>query len=100
MVPEIVSGDLLAQPVDVIVNAWNQNRLPWWLLRPHGVSGAIKRAAGDAPFRELARAGRLRLGEAVLTGAGYLDDGGLEVVHRIHTRLGQGGLGNEQAGTR
>ncbi|HYF65762.1 MAG TPA: macro domain-containing protein, partial [Herpetosiphonaceae bacterium] len=70
MLLEIVSGDLLAQPVEVIVNAWNRNLLPWWLLRPGGVSGAIKRAAGDAPFREVARAGRLRPGAAVLTGAG------------------------------
>ena len=72
MILETISGDLLAQPVEVIVNAWNQNRLPWWLLRPHGISGAIKRAAGSSPFREVARAGRLRLGQAVLTGAGGL----------------------------
>ena len=72
MILETISGDLLAQPVEVIVNAWNQNRLPWWLLRPHGISGAIKRAAGSDPFREVARAGRLRLGQAILTGAGRL----------------------------
>ena len=45
-VPDIVDGDLLAQPVDVIVNAWNRNIIPWWLLVPQGVSGAIKRKAG------------------------------------------------------
>lgn len=38
----IVAGDLLDQPVEVIVNAWNRNIIPWWLLRPHGVSGALK----------------------------------------------------------
>ncbi len=57
---EICSGDLLDQPVEAIVNAWNRNIIPWWLLQPHGVSGAIKRRAGSAPFRELARHGRLR----------------------------------------
>ena len=52
-----VEGDLLEQPVEVIVNAWNRNVIPWWLLRPTGVSGAIKRRAGSAPFREVGRHG-------------------------------------------
>jgi O-acetyl-ADP-ribose deacetylase (regulator of RNase III) len=56
----------------VIVNAWNRNIIPWWLLLPQGVSGAIKRRAGIGPFRELAKAGALPLGSAVLTGAGRL----------------------------
>jgi O-acetyl-ADP-ribose deacetylase (regulator of RNase III) len=67
-----VSGDLLDQTVDVIVNAWNRNVMPWWLLLPQGVSGAIKKRAGLAPFREVARAGAIPLGGAVLTGAGRL----------------------------
>jgi O-acetyl-ADP-ribose deacetylase (regulator of RNase III) len=71
-VPEIVAGDLLDQRVEVIVNAWNRNVIPWWLLLPQGVSGAIKRRAGYAPFRELARHGPIPLGGAVLTGAGRL----------------------------
>ncbi len=41
----ITTGDLLKQNVDVIVNAWNRNIIPWWLLLPQGVSGAIKREA-------------------------------------------------------
>lgn len=69
---EVVDGDLLDQPVDAIVNAWNRNVIPWWLLWPHGVSGAIKRRGGLAPFRELAKFGPIPLGEAVLTGAGRL----------------------------
>jgi O-acetyl-ADP-ribose deacetylase (regulator of RNase III) len=69
---EIVVGDLLEQPVDVIVNAWNRNFIPWWLLLPQGVSGAIKRHAGYQPFRELATFGLLRPGEARLTSAGRL----------------------------
>ncbi|QDS94733.1 O-acetyl-ADP-ribose deacetylase [Roseimaritima multifibrata] len=69
---EIVKGDLLDQDVDVIVNAWNRNIIPWWLLLPQGVSGAIKRRGGYAPFRELAKHGAIPLGGAVLTGAGDL----------------------------
>jgi O-acetyl-ADP-ribose deacetylase len=75
--PIIVEGDLLDQPVEVIVNAWNRNIIPWWLLWPHGVSGAIKRRAGFAPFFELGRAGPIPLGGAVLTGAGKLNFRGI-----------------------
>ncbi len=38
----VVEGDLLDQDVDVIVNSRNRNIIPWWLLRPQDVSGAIK----------------------------------------------------------
>ena len=72
MIPTIVYGDLLDQDVAVIVNAWNRNIIPWWLLLPHGVSGAIKKRAGLAPFRELRKFGVLPLGGAVVTGAGRL----------------------------
>lgn len=67
-----VSGDLLDQPVEAIVNAWNRNVIPWWLLLPQGVSGALKRRAGLEPFRELTRMGCIPLGEAVITSAGRL----------------------------
>jgi O-acetyl-ADP-ribose deacetylase (regulator of RNase III) len=70
--PEIVRGDLLDQRVDAIVNAWNRNFIPWWLLIPQGVSRAIKRRAGYQPFRELYRLGVLRPGQAVVTSAGRL----------------------------
>lgn len=65
-------GDLLDQDVDVIVNAWNRNIIPWWLLLPQGVSGAIKKRAGYGPFRELAKKGPIPLGGAVETSAGRL----------------------------
>lgn len=68
----VTDGDLLDQRVDVIVNAWNRNVIPWWLLLPQGVSGAIKRRAGLAPFRELAKHGPIPLGGAVITSAGRL----------------------------
>src|SRR5690242_20012134 len=68
----VVEGDLLDQRTEAIVNAWNRNLIPWWLLLPRGVSGAIKREAGLAPFRELGRLGPIPLGGAVRTAAGRL----------------------------
>lgn len=68
----IVEGNLLDQKVEVIVNAWNRNIIPWWLLLPQGVSGAIKKRAGYAPFKELRKKGAIPLGGAVATGAGKL----------------------------
>lgn len=35
---ELTQGDLFDQDVDVIVDAWNRNIIPWWLLLPQGVS--------------------------------------------------------------
>lgn len=67
-----VSGDLLEQDVDVIVNSWNRNIIPWWLLLPQGVSGAIKRKGGEKPFREVAKFGPIPLGQARITSAGEL----------------------------
>jgi O-acetyl-ADP-ribose deacetylase (regulator of RNase III) len=72
MTLRVCDGDLLDQDVEVIVNAWNRNIIPWWLLLPQGVSGAIKRRAGYEPFRELARHGPIRMGGAVQTTAGRL----------------------------
>ncbi len=79
-----VRGDLLDQPVDVIVNAWNRNVIPWWLLLPQGVSGAIKRRGGVAPFRELRRHGVIALGGAVRTSAGRLPFRGIIHVAGIN----------------
>ena len=72
MIFRIVDGDLLDQQADAIVNAWNRNIIPWWLLVPQGVSRAIKRRAGLEPFRALGRLGPIPLGGAVLTGPGRL----------------------------
>ncbi|MFN7894087.1 MAG: macro domain-containing protein [Pirellula sp.] len=69
---ELITGDLLNQDVEAIVNAWNRNIIPWWLLLPQGVSGAIKKRAGYQPFREVAKYGPIPLGGAVLTSAGRL----------------------------
>ena len=75
--PVVVEGDLLDQQVEVIVNPWNRNVIPWWLLIPQGVSGAIKRQAGYQPFIELGQFGAIPLGAAVLTSAGRLSQRGI-----------------------
>ena len=80
----VVEGDLLDQRVDAIVNAWNRNIIPWWLLLPQGVSGAIKRRAGYQPFRELSRVGPMPLGTAVVTSAGRLPYKGIIHVAGIN----------------
>lgn len=77
-------GDLLDQEVDVIVNPWNRNIIPWWLLLPQGVSGAIKRRAGIEPFQELAKCGPIALGHAVHTGPGRLPHRGIIHVAGIN----------------
>jgi len=86
MTCRIVHGDLLAQPVEAIVNAWNRNLIPWWLLLPQGVSGAIKKKAGTKPFQELRQVGILPLGGAATTSAGKLPYRGIIHVAGIgHT---------------
>ena len=80
----LTEGDLLDQPVEAIVNAWNRNIIPWWLLLPQGVSRSIKRRAGTQPFREVARHGAIPLGEAVLTSAGRLPFRGIIHVAGIN----------------
>jgi len=77
-------GDLLDQPVEAIVNAWNRNIIPWWLLLPQGVSRSIKSRAGTQPFREVARHGPIPLGGAVLTSSGRLPFRGIIHVAGIN----------------
>ncbi|MDR5021432.1 Appr-1-p processing protein [Bacillus thuringiensis] len=59
--------------VDVIVNTWNRNFLPRFMLNEAGVSKAIRKKSGDKPFQELKKAGFLKLGEAVITSSGFLN---------------------------
>lgn len=79
-----VRGDLLCQEVEAIVNPWNQNRIPHWLLLTQGVSGAIKRRTGRSPFDQLQRSGPMQLGEARLTAAPNLPFRGLIHVAGIN----------------
>lgn len=69
---EIVTGDITERRVDAIVNAWNRNFIPYWLLIPCGVAGAIRRKGGREILAEVSRHGLLPLGAAVATGAGRL----------------------------
>ncbi len=81
---EVIFGDLLEQDVEAIVNPWNRNIIPWWLLLPQGVSGAIKRKAGLEPFKQLGKMGPIPLGGAVLTTAGKLPFKGIIHVSGIN----------------
>lgn len=69
----IVTGNLLAHDAACIVTLWNVNLFPRWLFHPGGVTALLKKAAGPAPFRELARHGWISPGSAVLTAGGMLD---------------------------
>lgn len=57
---EIVKGDLLDQDVDVIVNAWNRNIIPWWLTYAN--------AGHEFPFLQIGRETpvRLNVGDLIL----------------------------------
>ncbi|MCC9602891.1 macro domain-containing protein [Stieleria sp. JC731] len=80
----VTKGDLLDQDVDLIVNSWNRNIIPWWFLLPQGVSGAIKKRGGTTPFKELAKHGPMPLGSAILTSAGKLPFKGIIHVAGIN----------------
>jgi O-acetyl-ADP-ribose deacetylase len=80
---QVVEGDLLDQSADAIVNAWNRNIIPWWLLLPQGVSGAIKKRGGVRPFIELGYR-PMPLGTARHTGAGRLSFQGIIHVAGIN----------------
>jgi len=67
----LVDGDLFDQDVGVLVNAWNRNFIPFFMLVPHGVAGGLRKRAGMAPFFELGFM-PLAVGEARVTTAGRL----------------------------
>jgi O-acetyl-ADP-ribose deacetylase (regulator of RNase III) len=84
---EVVTGNLLAEPVDAIVNAANGH-----LAHGGGVAAAIARAAGPALEEEgdriVAERGELPVGEAVVTTAGRLPFKG--VIHAVGPHRGVG----------
>jgi O-acetyl-ADP-ribose deacetylase (regulator of RNase III) len=84
---EVVTGDLLAEPVDAIVNAANGR-----LAHGGGVAAAIARAAGPALEEEgdrlVAERGPVPVGEAVVTTAGRLPFKG--VIHAVGPYKGLG----------
>jgi O-acetyl-ADP-ribose deacetylase (regulator of RNase III) len=63
----IISGDLVEQEVDAIVNAANNE-----LQLGGGVAGAIRRVGGPAIQDECDAHGSINVGEAAITGAGKL----------------------------
>ncbi|HUO83924.1 MAG TPA: macro domain-containing protein [Thermoanaerobaculia bacterium] len=84
---EIVINDLLAEPVDCIVNAANG-----MLSHGGGVAAAIAGAAGHALVREgdriVRERGPIPVGEVAVTTAGDLPFKG--VIHAVGPRLGDG----------
>jgi O-acetyl-ADP-ribose deacetylase (regulator of RNase III) len=84
---EVVVGDLLAEPVDAIVNAANGH-----LAHGGGVAAAIARAAGPALVEEgeriVAERGPIPVGDAVVTTAGRLPFEG--VIHAVGPHQGVG----------
>lgn len=69
---ELVHGDIADAEADAIVNAWNRNFIPHWLLVPQGVSKALRKRGGREIFRQVRRFGLLPVGGAVATDAGNL----------------------------
>jgi O-acetyl-ADP-ribose deacetylase len=63
----IISGDLVEQDVDAIVNAANND-----LVLGAGVAGAIRRRGGATIQQECDAHGSIRVGEAAITGGGDL----------------------------
>lgn len=63
----LVRGDITTVEADAIVNSANND-----LVLGGGVSGAIRRAAGESVQEECNRIGTIPLGEAVVTPAGNL----------------------------
>lgn len=66
-------GNVAEQPVDAVVNAWNRNVIPIWLLLPQGVSAAIRRRGGKAALAEVARRAPIPLGGATETSGANCD---------------------------
>ena len=77
----ILSGDLVEQYVDAIVNAANND-----LALGAGVAGAIRRRGGPAIQRECDEHGAIRVGEAAITGGGNLP--ARYVIHAASMGLG------------
>src|SRR3989454_12266346 len=77
----IITGDLVEQAVDAIVNAANND-----LQLGGGVAGAIRRAAGPAVQDECDMHGPIHVGEAAITGAGKLHV--RYVIHAASMSLG------------
>jgi O-acetyl-ADP-ribose deacetylase (regulator of RNase III) len=79
----LVSGDLLEQQVDVIVNPANDK-----LQMEGGVAKAIAERGGPAIQEECERIGGAAVGTAVMTNAGELPV--KHVIHAVGPKMGEG----------
>jgi len=79
---ELRLGDITEVEVDAIVNAANNQ-----LQLGGGVAGAIRRRGGPSIQKECDRIGPIPLGEAAVTGAGWLE--AKYVIHAASMSLGQ-----------
>jgi O-acetyl-ADP-ribose deacetylase len=77
----IIAGDLVEQQVDAIVNAANNE-----LLLGGGVAGAIRSRGGPTIQLECDAHGRVKVGEAAITGGGELH--ARHVIHAASMQLG------------
>lgn len=77
----IITGDLVEQEVDAIVNAANHD-----LVLGAGVAGAIRRRGGPDIQRECDAHGPIGVGEATITGGGELP--AHHVIHAASMALG------------
>jgi O-acetyl-ADP-ribose deacetylase len=76
-----MTGDLVDQEVDAIVNAANND-----LILGAGVAGAIRRRGGPSIQQECLAHGPVAVGEAAITGAGELR--ARHVIHAASMSLG------------
>jgi O-acetyl-ADP-ribose deacetylase (regulator of RNase III) len=77
----IIAGDLVEQDVDAIVNAANNE-----LVLGGGVAGAIRTRGGPSIQHECDAHGRVKVGEAAITGGGELP--ARHVIHAASMQLG------------
>jgi O-acetyl-ADP-ribose deacetylase (regulator of RNase III) len=80
---ELKQGDITDADCDAIVNAANAD-----LIMGGGVAGAILRKGGSHIQEECNKIGRIRVGEAVITGGGNLR--AKHVIHAVGPRWGEG----------
>jgi O-acetyl-ADP-ribose deacetylase (regulator of RNase III) len=80
---KLVRGDLTELAVDAVVNAANAR-----LQLGGGVAGAIRTKGGPSIQEECNRIGRIKVGEAALTGGGNLKAS--YVVHAVGPVFGEG----------
>lgn len=76
-------GDITELTTDAIVNAANED-----LILGGGVAGAIRKKGGPSIQEECNKIGRIKVGEAVVTGAGNLK--AKYVIHAVGPRYGEG----------